>query len=216
MTLLAARLFGVPIAFVSLIDRDRQWFKAKVGFDLCESSRQASFCAHAILQDEPLVIPNALLDPRFADNPFVATEPFLRFYAGHPLRAPKGEKVGTLCIADTKPHDFSAGELDLLRQLGTMVERELRMSDIIDAQSELLVVQKELLSTQRRLRRSCARRRNTSSRSSLPRSRSRWRSTGNSSLRTRSGATGSATTHSTKRASPSTCSTSADTASPRR
>jgi sigma-B regulation protein RsbU (phosphoserine phosphatase) len=151
VTLLAARLFGVPIAFVSLVDRDRQWFKAKVGIDVCESSRHASFCAHAILQDEPLIIPNTLRDPRFADNPFVAGEPFLRFYAGQPLRAPKGQKVGTLCIADTKPHDFSASELDLLRQLGTMVERELRMSDLIDAQSELLVVQKELLSTQRRL-----------------------------------------------------------------
>jgi sigma-B regulation protein RsbU (phosphoserine phosphatase) len=151
VTLLAARLFRVPIAFVSLIDRDRQWFKAKVGFDLCESPREASFCAHAILQDEPLVIPDALLDVRFADNPFVVHEPSLRFYAGQPLRAPKGEKVGTLCIADTKPHDFSASELDLLRHLGTMVERELRMSDLIDAQSELLIVQKELLSTQRRL-----------------------------------------------------------------
>jgi sigma-B regulation protein RsbU (phosphoserine phosphatase) len=151
VTLLAARLFRVPIAFVSLVDRDRQWFKAKVGIDVCESSRHASFCAHAILQDEPLIIPNTLRDPRFADNPFVAGEPFLRFYAGQPLRAPKGQKVGTLCIADTKPHDFSASELDLLRQLGTMVERELRMSDLIDAQSELLVVQKELLSTQRRL-----------------------------------------------------------------
>lgn len=151
VTLLAARLFGVPIAFVSLIDRDRQWFKAKVGFDLCEASRQASFCAHAILQDEPLVIPDALLDARFVDSPFVNSEPFLRFYAGQPLRAPGGEKVGTFCIADTKPHNFSAGELELLRHVGTMVERELRMSDIIDAQSELLVVQKELLSTQRRL-----------------------------------------------------------------
>jgi sigma-B regulation protein RsbU (phosphoserine phosphatase) len=151
VTELAAKVFEVPIAFVSLIDRDRQWFKAKVGFDLCESSRQHSFCAHAILQDQPLVIPDTLADARFADNPFVTAPPALRFYAGQPLRAAGGQKVGTLCIADVAPREFRPEQRALLGQLGAMVERELKTSDLIDAQSELLVVQKELLSTERRL-----------------------------------------------------------------
>jgi sigma-B regulation protein RsbU (phosphoserine phosphatase) len=151
VTQLAAKVFDVPIAFVSLIDRDRQWFKSKVGFDLCESSREYSFCAHAILQDQPLVIPDTLDDVRFAGNPFVTAPPALRFYAGQPLRAAGGQKVGTLCLADVAPREFAPEQRALLGQLGAMVERELRTSDLIDAQSELLLVQRELLSTQRRL-----------------------------------------------------------------
>ena len=149
---LAASVFNVPIAFVSLIDRHRQWFKAKVGFNLCESSRDHSFCSHAILQDQPLVIPDTTKDERFADNPFVTEPPFLRFYAGDPLKAASGANVGTLCIADQKPREFSENDVELLRQLGAMVERELKTNDLIDAQSELLEAQKQLLKTQRRLR----------------------------------------------------------------
>ena len=149
---LAATVFNVPIAFVSLIDRHRQWFKAKVGFNLCESSRDHSFCSHAILQDQPLVIPDTAEDPRFADNPFVTEPPFLRFYAGDPLKAASGANVGTLCIADQKPREFSENDLEVFRQLGALVERELKTSDLIDAQSELLEAQKRLLTTQRRLR----------------------------------------------------------------
>lgn len=151
VTRLAAELFGVPIAFVSLIDRERQWFKSTVGLDVCESSREQSFCAHAILQEEALVIPDTLLDARFAQSVFVTAPPHLRFYAGQPLRAPRGEKVGTLCIADTMPHEFPPGQVRTLQALAAMVERELRLSDLIDAQGKLLAVQKELLSTQRKL-----------------------------------------------------------------
>ncbi len=152
VTELTAKVFDVPIAFVSLIDRDRQWFKAKVGFGLCESAREHSFCAHAILQDQPLVIEDTRADARFADNPFVTEAPFLRFYAGQPLRAAGGQKVGTLCIAGVVPRTFPAEQRALLEQFGAIVERELKTSDLIDAQSELLLVQRELLSTQQRLR----------------------------------------------------------------
>lgn len=100
ITHLAAEVFDVPIAFVSLIDRERQWMKSKVGLSVCETSREFSFCSHAILGEDAMIIPDAQQDPRFADNPLVTGDPFLRFYAGQPLRAPGGEKIGTLCIAD--------------------------------------------------------------------------------------------------------------------
>jgi phosphoserine phosphatase RsbU/P len=149
---LAASVFNVPVAYVSFIDHHRQWFKAKVGFDLCETARDYSFCSYAILQDQPLVIPDATKDARFAENPFVKNEPFLRFYAGEPLKAAGGEKVGTLCIADVKPRDFSESDMDILRQLGAMTERELNTGDLIDAQSEVLEAQSQLLKTQTRLK----------------------------------------------------------------
>jgi sigma-B regulation protein RsbU (phosphoserine phosphatase) len=149
---LAASIFNVPVAFVSFIDHHRQWFKAKVGFDLCETSRDYSFCSYAILQDQPLIIPDATRDQRFADNPFVKNEPFLRFYAGESLKAAGGERIGTLCIADVKPRSFSEADAEILRQLGALAERELKAGDLIDAQSEVLEVQSELLKTQTRLR----------------------------------------------------------------
>ena len=149
---LAASIFNVPVAFVSFIDHHRQWFKAKVGFDLCETSRDYSFCSYAILQDQPLVIPDATRDERFAENPFVKNEPYLRFYEGESLKAAGGERIGTLCIADVKPRNFSKADVEILGQLGAIAERELKASDLIDAQSEVLEVQGELLKTQTRLR----------------------------------------------------------------
>ncbi|MFS6706527.1 GAF domain-containing protein, partial [Staphylococcus aureus] len=95
---LASRLFDVPIVLVSLLTSDRQFFKARVGFDVCETSREVSFCAHAIIQDDVLVIPDATKDPRFAFNPLVLGPPFIRFYAGKPLVTPTGEKIGTVCL----------------------------------------------------------------------------------------------------------------------
>jgi sigma-B regulation protein RsbU (phosphoserine phosphatase) len=151
VTNLAAELFHVPVAFVSLIDRERQWLKSKVGLGVCETPRELSFCAHAILSEEALVVPDAKLDDRFADNPFVTGEPFVRFYAGQPLRAPGGEKIGTLCIADRQPRAFGDGDKSILRGLGSLLERELRMADVVEAQSKLLLTQRELLNTQKRL-----------------------------------------------------------------
>ncbi len=94
----------MPIALVSLVGRDKQIFKARVGLDICETSRDVSFCAHAIVEREDvLVIPDARKDPRFASNPLVIGSPFIRFYAGAPLIGFAGQPLGTLCIIDRKP-----------------------------------------------------------------------------------------------------------------
>lgn len=107
---LASRLFDVPIVLVSLIDRDRQFFKAHVGLDVCETGRDVSFCAHAIMQNDIMVIPDAAKDRRFASNPFVLGPPFIRFYAGKPLATATGEKIGTVCLIDTEPREMFTEE----------------------------------------------------------------------------------------------------------
>jgi len=115
---LAADLFDVPIALVSLVDRERQWFKATVGLAACETHRDQAFCAYAIHRPgEVLVVENATLDPRFADNPLVTGDPFIRFYAGAPLLASDGQALGTLCIIDQTPRTFSPAMRLRLREL---------------------------------------------------------------------------------------------------
>jgi len=103
ITKIAQHVFDVPIALVSLVDESRQWFKSKQGLEVCETGRDVSFCGHAILRDDALVVPDAFLDKRFADNPLVTGEPHVRFYAGHPLADAAGFKLGTLCIIDHRP-----------------------------------------------------------------------------------------------------------------
>jgi len=126
LTRLAKRLFGVPIALVSLVDEDRQWFKSCQGLGgVSETSRDISFCGHAILGEDIFLIPDATLDVRFHDNPLVTNEPHIRFYAGCPLAVPNGSKLGTLCIIDREPRDFSEDDLTLLRDLARMAEQEL-------------------------------------------------------------------------------------------
>jgi diguanylate cyclase (GGDEF)-like protein len=125
LTRLAKRLFGVPIALISLVDADRQWFKSCQGLDVCETARDVSFCGHAILDDEILMVPDALLDQRFHDNPLVTGDPRIRFYAGCPLRVPNGSKLGTLCLIDVEPRSLDAGDLELLRDLTRMAEQEI-------------------------------------------------------------------------------------------
>ena len=109
----------------ALVDEDRQWFKSCVGLDVQETSRDVAFCAHAILDSNVMVVPDTFLDPRFADNPLVTDEPRLRFYAGYPLTLPDNTRVGTLCILDTRPRELDARKLALLRDLGSLVEREV-------------------------------------------------------------------------------------------
>ncbi|WP_337245410.1 EAL domain-containing protein [Luteimonas sp. gir] len=119
---LASRLFSVPIALISLVASDRQVFKARVGLDVCETDRDVSFCAHAILSDEVMVVPDALEDPRFAANPLVLGAPFIRFYAGKPLVTPGGQRLGTVCLIDTQPRaTFSQSEQDNLSDLAELV-----------------------------------------------------------------------------------------------
>jgi len=125
LTRLAAKMFHVPIALVSLVDESRQWFKSHEGLTATETSRDVSFCAHAVFQDTTLVINDALNDSRFADNPLVTGEPHIRFYAGCPIKAPNGLNMGTLCIIDTKPREFCTDDLQSLQDLTAMVEREL-------------------------------------------------------------------------------------------
>jgi diguanylate cyclase (GGDEF)-like protein len=125
VTRLAQRLFGVPIALVSLVDDDRQWFKSKQGLDVTETPRDVSFCGHAILDDDVLHVADATLDPRFADNPLVTEEPSIRFYAGCPISGPGGAKLGTLCIIDREPRRLTDEDALSLRDLATMVEREI-------------------------------------------------------------------------------------------
>ncbi|NYD89023.1 putative bifunctional diguanylate cyclase/phosphodiesterase [Sphingomonas melonis] len=121
---LAVRTFDVQIALVSVVERDRQVFKAHVGIEVCETSREASFCAHAITlpAEEMLVIPDALLDIRFVGNPLVTGTPNIRFYAGVPLRSPSGHAIGTLCIIDSRPRSrFTADDQEHLRTLAAIV-----------------------------------------------------------------------------------------------
>ncbi|MDO8903217.1 GAF domain-containing protein [Hydrogenophaga sp.] len=121
----AAKEFDVPIALVSLVDRDRQWFKSNFGLEVCETPRDVSFCSHAILKPEPLVVPDALRDPRFADNPLVTGHPFIRFYAGAGLRLPYGQVVGTLCVLDRRPREFDRLDAAILGGLRDLVVEEL-------------------------------------------------------------------------------------------
>ncbi|MCU0072431.1 sensor domain-containing diguanylate cyclase [Pseudomonas koreensis] len=125
LTRLAKRLFNVPIALVTLVDKERQWFKSCVGLDTTETPRSVSFCGHAILRDELLLVPDAREDERFHDNPLVTGEPNIQFYAGYPLTVPNGNKMGTLCLIDTKPRELDDEERALLRDLAGMAEQEL-------------------------------------------------------------------------------------------
>lgn len=124
-TRLAKRLFGVPIALVSLVDADRQWFKSRQGLEVTETPRELSFCGHAILAEDAMVVSDALDDERFADNPLVVEDPNIRFYAGSPLATPDGLRVGTLCLIDRKPREFDQEDRGLLSDLARMVEEEL-------------------------------------------------------------------------------------------
>ena len=136
-TRIAARAFERPIALISLIDRRRQWFKSAVGIDIDETPREISFCGHAILGEGVFEVQNARLDPRFRDNPLVVGPPRIRFYAGAPLIAPNGHRLGTLCIIDRVPHQLSDDEKTTLKNLAdTVVGEMLRRVDTETDQSD--------------------------------------------------------------------------------
>lgn len=125
LTRIATRMFNVPIALVTLVDSNRQWFKSCMGLQIKETPRDISFCGHAILGNEAFVIHDASKDPRFFDNPLVTATPHIRFYAGRPIRTTHGFKIGTLCLIDSKPREFQTKDLEDLNDLASMVEHEL-------------------------------------------------------------------------------------------
>ena len=130
ITRIAKALFDVPFVLVSLVDEKRQWFKSKQGLTVCETPRDISFCGHAILKEDPLVVQDALADERFSDNPLVLDSPSIRFYAGYPLEDHAGMKLGTLCLIGTEPRTFTPAEQALLRDLGKIVENELAIQKL--------------------------------------------------------------------------------------
>lgn len=125
ITRIARTLFDVPIAAISLVDADRQWFKSRQGLGAEQTPREVSFCGHAILGSELFEIPDATRDERFRDNPLVAGEPNLRFYAGAPLSAPDGRRIGTLCVIDRRPRELTPAQKAALRDLAACAEREI-------------------------------------------------------------------------------------------
>jgi GAF domain-containing protein len=125
ITRIAQRLFNVPIALVSLIDSERQWFKSCQGLEVCETPRNISFCGHAILDNALFVVPDTLLDDRFRDNPLVTGGPKIRFYAGAPLSLGNGVILGTLCVIDRVPRHLTDEDQQLLVDLGQIAQQEL-------------------------------------------------------------------------------------------
>jgi diguanylate cyclase (GGDEF)-like protein len=122
---LAAEVLDMPIAVVSLVDQNRQWFLARHGLEAQETPRRVAFCAHTINQNSVLVVPDALEDERFNTNPLVISEPHIRFYAGAPLHSPKGHNLGTLCVIDQKPRQLAPHQEQLLQLMADLVMREL-------------------------------------------------------------------------------------------
>ncbi len=154
ITRLTARMFDVPMAMLSFVDSQRQWLKSGIGVSISSLPRAQSLCAHAILSNEPTVVPDACRDDRFATHPWVAGEPGIRFYAGAPLRLEPGSAVGALCILDRLPRGLAAIDVGILQDLAALVVRELQASEPAtpDALTGLLRRQSFLAVAQRALK----------------------------------------------------------------
>ena len=142
-TRLAALICQAPLALITFVDEDRQWFKSRVGFDASETPRDVSFCAHAILQPGPLVVRDTQTDERFRDNPYVLSQPYIRFYAGAPLTTEGGARLGTLCVLDTVPRVLFDDQLRALELLSTQVMALLNARRTVDYLESALNRQRE-------------------------------------------------------------------------
>jgi PAS domain S-box-containing protein len=153
----ASLVCGVPIALVSLVDADRQWFKADVGLGAQQTPRELAFCAHAILGEDVFEVPDALLDARFAGNPLVQQAPDIRFYAGAPIILDNGARVGTLCVIDRQPRQLTATQREVLQQLAVAASQALEVRKVLGSEKELAVMAahdaavQQAQATQRRL-----------------------------------------------------------------
>ncbi|MFN8391934.1 MAG: response regulator [Bdellovibrionota bacterium] len=156
ITSLLAELCNVPIALISLVDENRQWFKSKQGLEVNETPRDISFCRNVVENESPLIVPDTLLDPRFVNNPFVTGSPHIRFYAGMPIVTSKGFVLGSLCVLDRKPRTLTEGQIKSLKVLSAQVMAQIELrylmqlekenSTRIESQNELLAQQtRELL-----------------------------------------------------------------------
>ncbi len=158
VTALASFICGTPFSTITLVDKDRQWFKSEVGFGTNQTGRADGFCACALLSPETLIVKDTRLDPRFAENPFVLSGPQIRFYAGAPLVAPNGHILGTVCVFDTKPRVLSAGQVAALEALSRQVMAlfEVRLKTIENERAAAAVMQNEKLAAVGRLASSMA------------------------------------------------------------
>jgi diguanylate cyclase (GGDEF)-like protein/PAS domain S-box-containing protein len=127
-----------PIALFSLLDTRRQWFKSKVGLDVAETAREYAFCDHTVLQECPMVVNDATVDPRFSDNPLVTGEPGIRFYAGVPIRTQAGTAIGTLCVIGQRPREVGDAELAALVDLAELLEAEIHLRERLSTTRQLL------------------------------------------------------------------------------
>ena len=153
ITRLASAFFGVPTVYVAFIEDDRQWFKSTVGQCPSQTSRDISFCQYTIHQNEPLIMPDTRRHPIGRDHPYVIGKPYVRFYAGVPLAGPRGHKIGSFCLVDTEPREFTDLDVAALVAFAALVEREINLSDIIMTQNELLKTRQQLVDVQKRLER---------------------------------------------------------------
>ena len=138
LTILASHICETPVALISLIDSDRQWFKSRVGLSVSETPREVAFCNIAIQQSDLFIVPDATKDPRFSSNPFVVSDPKIRFYAGAPITSSDGHPLGTLCVVDLVPRELTVNQQNALLALSRQVQAQFELrKNLMDLRSAI-------------------------------------------------------------------------------